>query len=118
MLKIIEESLNGDILHIKISVELREIASRPLLMFKTNQVATMLQEKYEIVECIKEDIISNSRSGNHKQSGTWVFKISEPPKKKPAPKPATKKPSTKPSIRGRMSKIAKEKNKQQTTEKR
>ena len=109
MLKIIEESLNDDILHIKLSVELREIASRPLLMFKTNQVVAMLQEKYEIIECIKEDIISNSRSGNHRQSGTWVFKILQRSKKNHTPKPATKKTSTKPSIRGRMSKIAKEK---------
>tara|TARA_R110001592_G_scaffold52604_1_gene161054 strand:+ start:898 stop:1236 length:339 start_codon:yes stop_codon:yes gene_type:complete len=112
MLKIVEESLNEDILHVKLIVEQRTIASRPLMMFKTSQVISLLQEKYKIIECIKEDIISNSKNGNHKQSGTWIFKVSQPVKETPTPKRATKKPSTKGSIRGRMSKIAKEKNKQ------
>jgi len=109
VLKIVEESLDRDVLKVKLRVELRTIASRPLVMIKTIQVTDFLKEKYNIIECIKEDIISNSKNGNHKQSGTWTFKVAPAEKKTSSPKCTTKKPSTKSSIRGRMSKIAKEK---------
>ena len=109
MLNIIEESVDNNILDIKVSVDLRAIASRPVKNYRSPQITKFLEQKYDIIECLSDDLISNSRNGNHKQIGYWRFKLSKTPAPAPKPTAPTKKVSTKTSIRGRMSKIAKEK---------
>ena len=124
MIKIVEEILDGNILKVKVETPLALMARVPKKKYKTRDVLNIIPEKYEVLELIREDIISNYPIGNHKQVGEWHFKIKAAPKKRaPAkkpdqPKPAQPKtqkdssetkPSTKTSIRGRMSKIAKNK---------
>lgn len=121
MIKIIEETLEGSILKVKVETPLALTARVPKKKYKSKDVINILPDKYEILETLREDIISNYTLGNHKQTGEWHFKVKlvagqkTTPKKAPAqekqtpPTKAQTKPSTKPSIRGRMSKIAKEK---------
>ena len=132
MITIIEEVLEGEVLKVKVETKLKASARIPTRKYKTEDVIKILPSKYEVVSWLREDIVSNSKRGNHKQLGEWQFivkivRVAAPPKKpttktvpnkKPAaPKkpPAAKappqpKPLTKGSIRGRMSKIAKQKN--------
>jgi len=121
MIKIIEELLEGPVLKVKVETPLALTARVPKKKYKTKDVIAILPEKYEVLETLREDIISNYTLGNHKQSGEWCFKVKiiaarqSAPKKEPVQKKQTPplktqtKVSTKPSIRGRMSKIAKEK---------
>jgi len=121
MIKIIEETLKGSILKVKVETPLALTARVPKKKYKSKDVINILPDKYEILETLREDIISNYTLGNHKQTGEWHFKVKiiaaqkQAPKKAPVqkkqiPPPKTQtKPSTKPSIRGRMSKIAKDK---------
>tara|TARA_R110001606_G_scaffold395599_1_gene568156 strand:- start:432 stop:803 length:372 start_codon:yes stop_codon:yes gene_type:complete len=121
MIKIIEETLEGHVLKVKVETPLARTARVSKKKYKTKDVIEIIPEKYEILETLQEDIISNYTLGNHKQSGEWHFKVKiiavpkSAPKKAPlqkkqtTPLKASTKPSTKPSIRGRMSKIAKEK---------
>ena len=120
MIKIIEEVLEDKVLKVKVEAKLNKMARQQTEKYKTKHVIGLLPEKYKVMSCIQEDLISNSKTGNHKQLGEWHFivEVSAPtpiPQKPPAekvPTPTVKvatKPSTKTSIRGRMSKIAKEK---------
>ena len=124
MLKIVEETLEGDTLKVKIETPLAKMARVPKKKYKTRDIIQILPEKYEVLEPLREDIISNYATGNHKQLGEWHFKVKvvtirkktavkKPVKKPPPPKSVETKTSTKPSIRGRMSKIAKEKSNKQ-----
>jgi len=136
MIEIIKEEVDGVILTVLASVKLRVRVSEKIKFVKSSDIAELLKDKYDIVSTVKENQLSNSMRGGGKQKGHYMFQIKE--KAKPAPRkrapqkkqPVVKKPvapkepsieestpepevpiktSTKPSIRGRMSKIAKEK---------
>ena len=136
MIEIIKEEVDGLILTVLASVRLRVRVSEKIRFVKSSDIAELLKDKYEIISTVKENQLSNSMRGGGKQKGQYMFQIRE--KVKPAPRkrspqkkqPAIKKPpapkehsveaptpepevptktSTKPSIRGRMSKIAKNK---------
>jgi len=136
MIEIIKEEVDGVILTVLASVRLRVRVSENIMFVKSSDIAELLKDKYDIVNTVKENQLSNSMRGGGKQKGHYMFQIRE--KAKPAPKkrtpqrkkpvvkdsPAPKEPSvedsqpepevpanvsTKPSIRGRMSKIAKNK---------
>lgn len=121
MIKITEEILEGTVLKVKVETPLALTARVSKKKYKTKDVIEIIPDKYEVLETLREDIISNYTLGNHKQSGEWHFKIKIvavqesipkrlPVTKKQIPPPKTQtKPSTKPSIRGRMSKIVKDK---------
>ena len=136
MIEIIKEEVDGVILTVLASVKLRVRVSEKIRFIKSSDIAELLKDKYEIIGTVKENQLSNSMRGGAKQKGQYMFQIRE--KTKTAPRkpraqkkqPAAKKPpapkeysveaptpepevptktSTKPSIRGRMSKIAKNK---------
>lgn len=136
MIEIIKEEVDGVILTVLASVRLRVRVSEKIRFVKSSDIAELLKDKYEIINTVKENQLSNSMRGGGKQKGQYMFQIREktktaprkrsPQKKQPAAKkpPAPKEPSievptpepevptkasTKPSIRGRMSKIAKDK---------
>lgn len=121
MIKITEEILEGTVLKVKVETPLALTARVSKKKYKTKDVIEIIPDKYEVLETLREDVISNYTLGNHKQSGEWHFKIKIvavqesipkrlPVTKKQIPPPKTQtKPSTKPSIRGRMSKIVKDK---------
>ena len=132
MIKILKEEVNGSILTVTASVPLRVRVSDKVVFVKSKDIIELISDRYDIVSTVKENQLSNSMRGNGKQKGQWDFQIRKAkaaPKKAeprkpvtPAPKKVTAedtdseptiqtttKASTKPSIRGRMSKIAKEK---------
>jgi len=136
MIEIIKEEVDGVILTVLASVRLRVRVSEKITFVKSSDIAELLKDKYDIISTVKENQLSNSMRGGGKQKGQYMFQIREklkpaprkrpPQKKQPAANkpPAPKKPSveettpepevptnvsTKPSIRGRMSKIAKNK---------
>tara|TARA_R110000868_G_scaffold304830_1_gene565962 strand:- start:417 stop:836 length:420 start_codon:yes stop_codon:yes gene_type:complete len=135
MIKILEEEVNGLILTITASIPLRIRVSEKIKIIKSADIAELIKDRYDIVRTVKENQLSNSMRGNGKQKAQWDFQIrkKKPAPRKPAPKKApvvkklppkepvveenlptpdqevSTKPSTKLSIRGRMSKIAKEK---------
>ena len=136
MIEIIKEEVDGVMLTILASVRLRVRVSDKIIIVKSTDIMEILKHKYDFVGTVKENQLSNSMRGGGKQKGQYMFQIREkvkpaprkraPQKKQPAIKkpPAPKEPSieaptpepevptkvsTKPSIRGRMSKIAKDK---------
>lgn len=133
-MKIIEENLEGMFLTVLVEVPLRKTVAEKVKFVNSGDVVNLLESKYKITGVVKNNRLSNSMRGGGKQKGTWVFQVKQQPKRKPrtrkqpAPKkpappkkappvvktpeekpPQPTKPSTKSSIRGRMSKIAKEK---------
>ena len=132
MIKILKEEVNGSILTVTASVPLRVRVSDKVVFVQSKDIIELISDRYDIVSTVKENQLSNSMRGSGKQKGQWDFQIRKAkaaPKKAeprkpvtPAPKKVTAedtdseptiqtttKASTKPSIRGRMSKIAKEK---------
>ena len=121
--KITEEILDNNTLTIRAKIKLRNLASDPKVRIKTKHIIDAIKEKYSIDKIIEHSEICNFLHGNKSQIGTWVYQIQTEQEKKvskprrraarkttPAKKPsAPKNTSTKASIRGRMSKIAKEK---------
>lgn len=118
-LEITKKTLEKDILTIEASLKLKFLASEPFLVVKTDKIIDYISQEYEVINIVREDKISNSSRGGHHQSGTWIFKVK---KKRKAPTQTSPKVETSPiepehteekltktSIRGRMSKIAKEK---------
>ena len=133
-MKIIEENLEGMFLTVLVEVPLRKTVAEKVKFVNSGDVVNLLESKYKITGVVKNNRLSNSMRGGGKQKGTWVFQVKLQPKRKPRTRkqPAPKKPtpprqappvvktpeekppqptksSTKSSIRGRMSKIAKEK---------
>jgi len=122
MIKILEEKLEGTLLTVTVEAKLRVTVEEKIKFFESGDVIKLLGEKYEVSGVIKNNRLSNSLRAGGKQKGSWIFEVKQQnsskkstPRKttprKTAPKKTqpSKKPSTKPSIRGRMSKIAKEK---------
>lgn len=131
-MKIVEEILEGSVLTVLVEVPLRRTVAEKVKFVSSNDVIEKLEGKYQITGTVKNNRLSNSMRGGGKQKGTWVFMIKKQAKKRPAkrktttpapkldaPKPQNEKPSpvkeetkpsTKRSIRGRMSKLAREKN--------
>lgn len=121
--KIIEEKVENNTLTIKANIRIKNLASDPKVRIKTRHILQAVQDKYSIEHIIQHNEICNFVHGGKIQTGTWIFKINNQPKQgatKPkttsSRKPATKSKSTpsentstKSSIRGRMSKIAKNK---------
>tara|TARA_B110000467_G_C18293677_1_gene466483 strand:- start:770 stop:1216 length:447 start_codon:yes stop_codon:yes gene_type:complete len=127
------------------SIAVRDHATDKKKYYRGADIAKLVTE-YEVVETIEDPIIANTKRGNYNQRATWFFKIKkviqnrakaipkpkipevvEVPKRTPDPSPTPTpkptevkdtqtKPSTKTSIRGRMSKIAKEKTNKNTKE--
>ena len=121
--QIIEEKVENNTLTIKAKIKLKNLASDPKVRIKTRHILQAVENKYLIEHIIQHNEICNFVHGGKVQTGTWIFKIDNQPKQeatKPktrsSRKPATKgkstpskNTSTKASIRGRMSKIAKDK---------
>tara|TARA_Y100001938_G_scaffold150883_1_gene244142 strand:+ start:1536 stop:1928 length:393 start_codon:yes stop_codon:yes gene_type:complete len=121
--KIIEEIIDNNTLTIRAKIKLKNLASDPKVRIKTKDIIDAIKEKYSIDKIIEHSEICNFLHGNKAQDGKWVFQIQAKPETKttknrtraprktaPAKKPSVpKNTSTKESIRGRMSKIAKEK---------
>ena len=122
MIKILEEKLEGTLLTVMVEAKLRVTVNERVMFFESGDVIKLLGEKYEVSSVVKNNRLSNSLRGGGKQKGSWIFEVKQQDnskkttRRKAAPRKTTpkqtqpsKKPSTKPSIRGRMSKIAKEK---------
>ena len=101
-LEILEKSVTSGILSVTVEIKLRKFSSEQRLIVKDEHIIQLLSEEYEILSVIKSNCISNSKRGDYKQIGSWVFKLK--PKKRTRSTP--KKTSTKPSFRGRISNIA------------
>jgi hypothetical protein len=121
MLKIIDENLKDSVLTVTAEVKLRITLDEKVRFVTTQDVKDLLKDKYDILNTLKNNQLSNSMRGGGKQKGTWMFQVKTKQQRKPRttpqkapaskpPSPAKTKSSTKPSIRGRMSKIAKQKN--------
>ena len=129
---ILEEVLEGPVLTVLVDVPLRRTVAEKVKFISSEDIIGKLQEKYQVTSIVKNNRLSNSMRGGGKQKGTWIFMIKEQVKKRPTKRKPTvskskddnsntlsqkselpqeeTKVSTKRSIRGRMSKIAKEKN--------
>lgn len=129
---ILEEVLEGPVLTVLVEVPLRRTVAEKVKFISSEDVIGKLQGKYQVTSIVKNNRLSNSMRGGGKQKGTWIFMIKEQVKKRPTKRKPTvskskddnsntlsqkselpqeeTKVSTKRSIRGRMSKIAKEKN--------
>lgn len=137
--------VDPDTIEVTASTAVRELATDKKRYYRGADVASLVTD-YEVLETVKDPIIANTKRGNYNQRATWFFKIRKvvqkrtkpTPKPKPTespelqkevqiPPPAPKpkqpegkdtqtKTSTRPSIRGRMSKIAKEKTDKNTKE--
>lgn len=129
---ILEEVLEGPVLTVLVEVPLRRTVAEKVKFISSEDIIGKLQEKYQVTSIVKNNRLSNSMRGGGKQKGTWIFMIKEQVKKRPTKRKPTvskskddnsntlsqkselpqeeTKVSTKRSIRGRMSKIAKEKN--------
>ena len=107
MFLVTEKKIEKDILTVSATIPLRKIASRQKIKIKSFHIIEKLSDEYTILETIKDDVICNSSHGGHKQTGEWIFKIRKSTASTRSS--GTKKTSTKRSIRGRMSKLAKEK---------
>ena len=129
---ILEEVLEGPVLTVLVEVPLRRTVAEKVKFISSEDIIGNLQEKYLVTSIVKNNRLSNSMRGGGKQKGTWIFMIKEQVKKRPTKRKPTvskskddnsntlsqkselpqeeTKVSTKRSIRGRMSKIAKEKN--------
>lgn len=144
MIEILEEEVDGVILTVTAHIKLRIRIDQKIRIVKSKDIIDIMRDKYDIVSTVKDNQLSNSMRGGGKQKGQWMFQVrkKKPPARKPSPrkqpvskpspKPAPKpavnppistsvaetqtKPSTKASIRGRMSKIAKEKVNKNTKE--
>lgn len=131
-MKILEENLDGVFLTVVVEIPLRITVAEKIEFINSKDVITLLDSKYKVINIVKNNRLSNSMRGGGKQKGSWIFQIEEIKTRKPrkprvrkpppAPKktpttaklpkqesPTETKPSTKSSIRGRISKIAKEK---------
>jgi hypothetical protein len=132
MSKLIIETVvkvDAETIEVTASTKVRELAVEKKVFYKGSDVASLITD-YDIIEVLKDYTIANTKRANYSQRATWFFKIkktttrkTKPAKAKPAPKtePTVEKPpapptkptqtkaSTKRSIRGRMSKIAKDK---------
>ena len=128
---ILEEVLEGPVLTVLVEVPLRRTVAEKVKFISSEDIIGKLQEKYQVTSIVKNNRLSNSMRGGGKQKGTWIFMIKEQVKKRPTKRKPTvskskddnsntlsqkselpqeeTKVSTKRSIRGRMSKIAKEK---------
>ena len=110
----ITEKITGEELHIFCSIEKRSLSSIPRVKIYTNDIISMVGEKHTIIDMIKEDLISNSSRGGHKQEGQWIFKIKKPRRvqkkttNQTTPR-ANKNNLTKPTMTDRIKKIAKNK---------
>ena len=129
---ILEEVLEGPVLTVLVEIPLRRTVAEKVKFISSEDIIGKLQEKYQVTSIVKNNRLSNSMRGGGKQKGTWIFMIKEQVKKRPTKRKPTvskskddnsntlsqkselpqeeTKVSTKRSIRGRMSKIAKEKN--------
>ena len=108
------EKIVGDELHIFCSIEKRSLASIPRVKIYTNDIIDIVNCEHIITDSVKEDMISNSSRGGHKQEGKWVFKIKKVRKvqKRKPHTPSTnssKNNLTKPLMTDRIKKIAKNK---------
>ena len=121
--QIIEEKVENNTLTIKAKIKLKNLASDPKIRVKTKHILQVIENRYSIKHTLQHSEICNFIHGGKVQSGTWIFKIDNQtkqkttkPKTKASRRPAvksqstpSKNTSTKASIRGRMSKIAKDK---------
>jgi len=129
---ILEEVLEGPVLTVLVEVPLRRTVAEKVKFISSEDIIGKLQEKYQVTSIVKNNRLSYSMRGGGNQKGTWIFMIKEQVKKRPTKRKPTvskskddnsntlsqkselpqeeTKVSTKRSIRGRMSKIAKEKN--------
>jgi len=137
--------VDPDTIEVTASTAVRELATDKKRYYRGTDVAKLVTD-YEVLETVEDPIIANTKRGNYNQRATWFFKIKKVTQKrtKPIPKPKTAKntesqeeasspppapkpkppevkatqtkTSTRSSIRGRMSKIAKEKTDKNTKE--
>ena len=112
----IKERLNGDLLEITVTIQLRKSIAEAKKYFSTNDLLEVFDKKYNIEKVISAPpaVLSNSRGGGKSQTGDWVLKIKEKTTKKTTRKRTTgakPKPTQRKTIRNRMSDIATKKEK-------
>ncbi len=126
--------VDEETLEVTASTKVRDLAIEKKVFYTGKDVVNLVTD-YDIMEILQDHTIANTKRANYNQRATWFFKIKKtttgkvkepakvttktqkeapsPPETKNPPTPAAKntstKRSTKPSIRGRMSKIAKNK---------
>ena len=101
----IEKTIYQNLLKVKVILPQAEYIDEQKLKITTEQVKNLVkdEEQYQIMSVVKEgtpvkNFLKNDKDTNQ---STWIFLISK--------KDSPKKTRRKPSLRGRMSKIAKEK---------
>ena len=110
----IEKEKYQNLLKITVSVPKAEYLTEKKVKITTEDILKIVSnmEEYEVLSMLKEgnpvkNFLNSSKDTN---KSTWVFQISEKPKPKQKRAPRKKQSSGhRPSIRGRMSKIAKDK---------
>ena len=102
-----EVDLQGNILTIHASMQMRRFIKEDKNFLDTQRLLGLIKGEYEVIEILSESKISNWEKSGFTRQGTWVFKIKKPRK----PRKTNKKENTGPatSFRGRISKIAKQK---------
>ena len=120
--KILEEEVQKNVLKLRAHIKRRNLASDPKIRIKTKHIKQKIEDRYVILQVLQHAEICNFSQGNKSQSGLWIFEIKEkkktrttrakkkptPPVENSSPPLSEKKLSTNQSLRGRMSKIAKE----------
>ena len=111
--QILKEELQGDILKVQCSINVRNYLEDPIIKIKTSDIISIYESKYEILTIVKDGEIWNTSPGLKKQTDTWIFKIKK--KRKPrtqTPKKDTTTPQQKENLKkekfsSRISNIAK-----------
>lgn len=126
--------VDEETIEVTASTKVRDLAVEKKVFYTGKDVMNLVAD-YNVMEILQDHTIANTKRANYSQRATWFFKIKKnttrntkepakavtktnketpkPPETKKPPTPAAKsastKSSTKSSIRGRMSKIAKNK---------
>lgn len=104
--------ISRNIITIKARMEIKKYAKDKKIVLTTRHIVEALEKDFIIVEKLKESKISNwdKKNCNYTRDGIWQFKIKKKTNsKKTKVKKEVESTGPKVSIRGRMSKIAKEK---------
>jgi len=99
--------IDKNIITIKARMEIKKYAKDKKIVLTTRHIVEALEKDFTIIEKLKESKISNWNKANcdYTRDGVWQFKV----KKKTKTKKKVESTRPKASIRGRMSKIAKDK---------
>ena len=108
MIKNVTKKVSRNKLTIIVETQVKRFFVNPSKVLTDDDVYAIACEEHDVVELLErpEYQVGNYINTSTKQIGEWIFKI----------KNTTKNTSTKSSIRGRISKIAKKRNEDETEE--